>query len=83
MNDQKKLFESLTKEYESYLQNYMDKTRKDEGDVPHDRIAHELSLIDKKANSELTSDPQSPYGKEAYEKTRRDLRSKAFGKENA
>ena len=81
-NDQKTAFESLIQEYDKILQMYMNKTRKNEGDLPSDRIAHELSGIDKKAKSQLNSDPSSPYGIKAYEKERRRLRAKAFGDAN-
>ncbi len=55
----------------------MDKMRKTEGDVPSDRIADELAKIDKMARRQLTSDADSLYGIEAYEKERRDLRALA------
>lgn len=83
MIDQKDLFESLIQEYDNCLQKYISKSRKNEGDIPHDRSASELAIIDKKAKSELVSDPESPYSIEAYEKMRRGLRAKAFGKDNA
>lgn len=78
--EQKIAFELLIQEYSEVLQMYMSKTRKNMGNRPSGPIAHELAEIDKRAKSQLHSDPSSSYGIETYEKARRRLRSKAFGK---
>jgi len=81
-NDQKITFASLIQEYDKLLQMYMNKTRKNEGNIPSDRIAHKLAGIDKKAKNQLDSNPSNPYGIEAYEKERKILRAKAYGNDN-
>jgi hypothetical protein len=81
-NDEKSFFKSLIQAYETLLQKYMNKTRKNKGGMTHDQIARELYIIDKKAKNQLKSDDSNPYGIEAYENERRRLRAKAFGEGN-